>query len=77
MAAKDKRINEIGDRLKELRIKAGYTSYVDFAIQNDIQPKQYWRLEAGETNFTIKSLLRILDIHSISLEDFFRSKSKS
>lgn len=65
-------IRQIGERIKKLRIDAGYTSYVDFAIQNDMQPKQYWRLEAGVANFTIRTLLKIIKIHGISLEEFFK-----
>ncbi|WP_431126306.1 helix-turn-helix domain-containing protein [Flagellimonas flava] len=58
-------------RLKELRIKAGYTSYETFAIENGLPRKNYWRLEKGE-NFTINTLIRILKIHGISLGDFFK-----
>jgi len=67
----DKNLEAIGQRLKELRIEAGYSSYVDFAIKNNMQPKQYWKLEAGKTNFTIRTLLDVLRVHGISLSDFF------
>lgn len=70
----EKRIKAIADRIKELRIQAGYSSYEQFALKNDIQAKQYWRLESGH-NFTISSLLRILDVHKLTLEDFFRGLS--
>ncbi|MFY0689062.1 MAG: helix-turn-helix transcriptional regulator [Cyclobacteriaceae bacterium] len=66
------RVQAIGNRLKELRIEAGYTSYVDFSIKHKIEPKQYWRLEAGAANFTINTLLRILEFHDITLENFFK-----
>ena len=66
----DKRIIEIGNRLKELRLEKGYSSYETFAWDNEIPRIQYWRMEKG-TNFTISSLLRILDAHQISLEEFF------
>ena len=65
-------LKEIGDKLKELRIKKGYTSYENFAIDNDLGRMQYWRLENGKTNLTIKSLLKILAIHEISLSEFFK-----
>lgn len=65
------RIKAIADRIKDLRIEAGYSSYEQFAHKHDIQAKQYWRLESGH-NFTISSLLRILDIHKLTLEEFFR-----
>ncbi|PIE48937.1 MAG: hypothetical protein CSA39_05185 [Flavobacteriales bacterium] len=66
----DKRIIAVAKRLKELRIEKGYSSYEVFAWENDIPRIQYWRMEKG-TNFTIKTLLRILDVHKISLSEFF------
>ena len=66
----DPRLLEIANKLKELRKQKGYTSYEDFTIQNDLDRKQYWRIENG-SNITLRSLIRILDIHGISLMDFF------
>ncbi|MBN1186130.1 MAG: helix-turn-helix transcriptional regulator [Bacteroidales bacterium] len=68
----DPRLLEIANRLKELRKQKGYTSYEDFAIENDLDRKQYWRIENG-SNITLKSFIKILDIHGISLNEFFRS----
>ncbi len=67
----DPRIIKIATRLKELRINAGYSSHESFAWDNDINRVQYWRIEKG-TNITIKTLLIVLDIHKISLEEFFK-----
>lgn len=67
----DKQRAAIAKRLKELRIERGYTSYEKFANEHDLDRKQYWRIEENETNFTINSLLRILNIHGISLKEFF------
>ncbi|WP_190810351.1 helix-turn-helix domain-containing protein [Flagellimonas sp. S3867] len=61
----------IADRIKELRIRSGYTSYEAFAVENGLPRKNYWRIEKGE-NFTINSLIRILKIHGITLEEFFK-----
>ena len=66
------RIKVIAKRLKTLRIEAGYTSYEQFALAHGIERKQYWRLEKGH-NFMITSLLRIIDIHEISLQKFFEN----
>ena len=66
----DRRILEIGAKLKALRIKKGYTSYENFAFDNDLPRMQYWRMEKG-INFTIKNLIKILDIHNVSLNEFF------
>ncbi len=66
----DKRIIQIASKLTLLRKMNGYTSYEIFALDNEIDRKQYWRMENG-INFTINSLLKILDIHKITLEGFF------
>ena len=67
-------LKAIGNRLKQLREAGGFEGgYVGFAIHHvNMQPKQYWKLEAGTANFTIKTLLRVLDVHKITLEDFFK-----
>ncbi len=62
----------IGNKLMQLRIKNGHKSYESFALENDLSRMQYWRIEKGKTNLTIKSLTRILDIHNITIEEFFR-----
>lgn len=64
---------KIGKRLRELRIKKGYTSYENFAFDNDLPRVQYWRLEKGKTNPTIKTLEKILSIHNITFGEFFNS----
>jgi hypothetical protein len=66
----EKRLVKIGERLRDYRKKAGYKSYENFAFDNDINRVQYGRMEKG-ANFTLASLLKVLDIHKISLEDFF------
>jgi hypothetical protein len=66
----DKRIKKIGERLRELRKKAGYTSYESFAFDHDVPRVQYGRMEAG-VNLRIATLMRVLDIHKITLEEFF------
>lgn len=67
----DPRIAKIAAKVKELRIKAGYSSHESFAWDNEINRVQYWRIEKG-SNITLKTLLIVLDIHKISLAEFFR-----
>lgn len=67
----EKRLIKIGERLRELRKKAGYKSYENFAFDNEINRVQYGRMEKG-ANITLASLLKVLDIHKITLEDFFK-----
>ena len=66
----EKRLIKIGERIRELRIKAGYKSYETFAFDNEIIRVQYGRMEKG-ANFTLASLLKVIDIHKITLEEFF------
>lgn len=65
-------LQAIADKIKKLRIEKGYTSYRNFADDHDIEPKQYWKLEEGKVDFRISSLLRILEIHGITMEEFFK-----
>lgn len=67
----DKRIKLIAGKVKELRIKAGYSSAESFSSDHSMDRVQYWRVESG-TNLTMKTLLKILDFHKISLEEFFQ-----
>ncbi len=66
----DQVIKEIGERLTQLR-KAKSISSEDFANQHDLGRVHYWRQEKG-SNLTIKSLARLLKIHGISFEEFFK-----
>lgn len=65
---------QIGLKLKALREKMGYDSIKDFASDHDLPMIQYWRIEKGKANLTLKSLSRLLSIHSVSMEDFFCRK---
>lgn len=64
-------LGAIGRRLVHLRKQAGYSSYETFAFDHQMARQQYWRMERGE-NISIKSLLKVLNVHKISIEDFFQ-----
>ena len=64
--------NSIGQRLKSLRIDAGYKSYEVFAWENNLSRIQYWKMEKG-TNCTLKSLFKVLKIHNLTYKEFFDS----
>jgi transcriptional regulator with XRE-family HTH domain len=69
-------LKRIGLKLVELRKKKGYTSYETFAYDHDIPRMQYWRMENGKINITMKSLLRLLAIHKLTLEEFISNLPK-
>jgi transcriptional regulator with XRE-family HTH domain len=64
-------LTDIGSRLAEMREKKGYSTIKDFTNKYDLPEIQYWRMEKGKANITLKSLMKILTIHKISLQDFF------
>ncbi len=66
----DPRITKIAEKIKKLRLEKGFSSHEQFAWDNDINRVQYWRIEKG-SNITLLSLLKILDIHKITLNEFF------
>ena len=61
---------EIGCVLKTLREERGYTCIRAFAVHFGLDPTQYWRMESGSYNYTLKSLVKILDIHKMPLDEF-------
>ncbi len=65
-------LKSIGRHLREIRKEKGYSSAEIFAYENSLNRVSYWRIENGQ-NFTMKMLLKILDIHGMSLEEFFSS----
>jgi len=66
-----KLVEKISERIRQLRIEKGYSSYESFSFDHDIPRMQYWRLEKGKTNLTIKTLEKILEIHDITIQEFF------
>lgn len=72
----NKSLVEIGNKLIKLRLRNGHKSYETFAAENNLSRMQYWRIEKGKTNLTMKSLIRILAIHNVTLEEFFTMKDE-
>lgn len=62
---------QIAEKIKELRKAKGFTSHETFAFTYELSRVQYWRVEKGR-NITLKTLLKILAIHELSLEEFFK-----
>ena len=64
------RMHSVAEKLRKIRLERGYSGYDFFAWENQLSPRQYLNMEQGK-NFTMKSLIRVLDIHGITLEEFF------
>ncbi|MBI2259669.1 MAG: helix-turn-helix transcriptional regulator [Flavobacteriia bacterium] len=71
MDSQDIVLIKIGLRLQKLRVEKGFTSYEHFAIEHELSRMHYWQIEKGKINLTIKTLLKYLEIHEISIETFF------
>ncbi len=63
-------IKNLGARIKQLRIAKGYTNAEFFAYDHKINRSQYGKYERGE-DLRFSSLVRITQIHNLSLKDFF------
>jgi hypothetical protein len=55
-----------------LRKEKGYTSYESFAFDHEFPRAQYWRVETGRHNLTLRTLTRLLIIHNLPLEEFLQ-----
>lgn len=66
----EQRKTKIANKIKNLRMRAGYKSSETFANDYGLPRVQYWRMEKG-TNFTFKGFNRLLEIHNISPSEFF------
>ncbi|HEY6141958.1 MAG TPA: helix-turn-helix transcriptional regulator [Flavobacterium sp.] len=64
-------IKKVAQRIRQLRIDKGYSSYETFAFDNEINRVQYWRVESGK-NITFKTFFKILEIHKITPQEFFK-----
>lgn len=71
----NKDLINLGKRIKEIRIKQGYSNYENFAFEHDIPRAQYGRYENGE-DLRYTSLLRVIRAFDMSLEEFFKGLDK-
>jgi hypothetical protein len=64
-------LQRIGSGLSLLREKKGFVNISDFANAYNLPVIQYWRIEKGKANITIRSLIKVLIIHQLTVEEFF------
>lgn len=63
-------LKKLGDRIKQLRIQKGYTSYEYFAYEKNISRAQYGRYEKGE-DLRYSSLVKVVKAFDMSMHEFF------
>ena len=62
---------KIGARIRALRIKAGYSSFEDFAYEHDMASSQLGRYERGASDMRLSTLMRILEALNVTFAEFF------
>ncbi len=65
---------KIGARLKQIRKASGYTSHETFAYEHGFDRAQYGKYEAGSSNITFGTLIKILNKLKVKLSDFFNEE---
>lgn len=69
-------IKKVGLRIKELRKARGMTQF-DLAIKSDMEENALQRIEAGRTNPTLKTLLKIVNgLDDVEFYELFILQSK-
>ena len=63
-------LKKLGARIRNLRVKAGYSSQETFSYECGIPRAQYARYEKG-SNITFLSLQKIVKFHKLTWKDFF------
>jgi hypothetical protein len=61
----------IGTGLSYLREQKGFESIKEFALAHKLPLIQYWRIEKGKANLTLRSLMKLLAIHQLTIPAFF------
>lgn len=69
--SKEEALKKLGARIKELRIKKGYTSYEYFAYEHNISRAQFGRYERGE-DLRFSSLFKVANALEVNLEELFK-----
>jgi hypothetical protein len=63
-------LKKLGNRLKQLRIKKGYTNYEYFAYEHNIGRAQYGKYETG-SNIQFDTLVKLIKCHKMTVKEFF------
>lgn len=63
-------MKRLGERIRQLRKKKGYTSYETFANEHGIHRVQWGRYEQG-SDLYFSTLVRITQVLGVSLREFF------
>lgn len=63
-------LKKLGERIRQLRIEKGYSSYEYFAYEHNISRAQFGRYERGEDLY-FSSLIKVINAFDMTMEEFF------
>ncbi len=66
----EKELQKLAERIKQLRIKKGYSNYENFAFDHEIPRAQFGRYENGQ-DLRYTSLIKVIDALGVTLPEFF------
>jgi transcriptional regulator with XRE-family HTH domain len=66
----DDELGKLGNRIKSLRIKKGYSSYEYFAYEHNISRAQFGRYEQGQ-DLRYSSLIKVVSALGLTMQEFF------
>ena len=72
----DQLIEDVGRRVGELRVQAGFTQ-AELADLAEVSPKYLQRIEAGQENLTLRSLARMANILLVPVTDLFLAPERA
>lgn len=70
LESKEEDLKMLGERIRSLRIKKGYSNYENFAYEHDIARAQYGKYEKGE-DLRYSSLLKVIKALGMTPKEFF------
>jgi hypothetical protein len=60
----------VGERIKQLRLKAQFDNYEKFAYTHDLPRAQYGRYEKGQ-DMQLSSLYKVVNAFGLTMNEFF------
>jgi transcriptional regulator with XRE-family HTH domain len=63
------KLAQLGQRLKQLRVSAGYTNYETFAIEHNFSRGLYWKYEKGQHDLRFTTLVRLAQAHKMTVSE--------
>jgi transcriptional regulator with XRE-family HTH domain len=64
-------LKKVGERMRQLRIKKGFTNYENFAYEHELGRSQYGKYENGTEDLRLSSLYKVIESMEVSFEEFF------